>query len=188
MIGDAPRASRVAGSRPITAMSSSGDRRPTSPIVPTTVPIRSPSWSAGTLPGARRAPARRRPHRVRARDRRPAGSGASVSPATRTRDDRLACVDVDVRPDEEPRALGGPALRHDEARAPGRALGTVVEGRQEREREQQDRRPDRDRERGQAQADRRSPAPAQGQSEPEPDHDRSAPLSRPSRTMISRWA
>ena len=86
VIGDAPSASSVAGSRPITATSSSGDRRPTSPIVPTTVPIRSPSWSAGTVfrsaasagettaspgPGTRSTPG--------------GVGGASIRPATRTR-------------------------------------------------------------------------------------------------------
>ena len=80
--------------------------------------------------------------------------------------ERLARVDVDVRPDEQARALGGPALRHDEARAPRRALGALVEGRQERQREQQDRRPDRDRERGQAQADRRSLPPLRASRSP----------------------
>ena len=100
----------------------------------------------------------------------------------------LARVDVDVRPDEQSRTLGGPGLRHDEARAPRGAQGTLVEGRLERQCEQQDRRSDGDRERGQAQADRRSPAPAQGKSEREPGHVASAPLRRPSRTMISRWA
>ncbi len=48
-IGDAPSSSRVAGARPTIATSSSGDRRPASPTVPTTDPIRSPSWSAGTV-------------------------------------------------------------------------------------------------------------------------------------------
>ena len=86
VIGDAPISAKAAESRPTIATSSSGERRPASPTVPTTVPIRSPSWSAGTSfmraasagettaspgPGSRSTPG--------------GVGGSAVSPATSTR-------------------------------------------------------------------------------------------------------
>ena len=110
VIGDAPNASSVAGSSPITATSSSGDRRPTSPIVPTTVPIRSPE-----LVGRHALQERGE----RRRDDGLTGSGHAIDarrgrwrvdqPGDEDPHERLAGVDVDVRPDEQAGALGGPA-------------------------------------------------------------------------------
>ncbi len=45
--GAVPSSDRALGVIPMTATSSSGERSAASPIVPTTVPIRSPSWSRG---------------------------------------------------------------------------------------------------------------------------------------------
>ena len=99
------------------------------------------------------------------------------------------CVDVDVRPDEEAGVLGRPALRHDEARSPGRAAGhgrRAPAGTRGRTAGSPSR--PRPRTRSVPRPIAAPLTPAQGESEPEPDHDRSAPLRRPSRTMISRWA
>ncbi len=86
VIGAAPNASSASGSRPMTATSSSGDRRPTSPMVPTTVPIRSPSWSAGTVPMSAASAGETTASPGPGTRSTPGGvGGVSVSPATRTR-------------------------------------------------------------------------------------------------------
>ena len=112
--------------------------------------------------------------------------GIGGEPGHQDADQRLALEAVDVGTDEQVGALGRAGLGHDEARAPCRPLRPVVQGGQERQGEQQDRRPDRDRERRQGKPDGRAAAATQRESESQADHDASAPLRRPSRTMISR--
>ncbi len=139
---------------------------------------------------ARRAPARRRPHPVRAARSTPGGvGGASIEPGDEDADERLARVDVDVRRIRRPRPRWCRVSDMTKLVRQAAALRAVVEGRQERQREQQDRRPDRDRERGQGQPDRPLPDRRSGRAGARAGSRQRRPRSsRPSRTMISRWA